>query len=72
MSQFCPDCGYGYDGTLQEHWEVCIARICALCENTYPRPIPENAQGYRVCGICQLAGEDDTGLDSGEEESESE
>lgn len=48
----CGDCGVEFEGSVQEHWDICESRLCQCCEQQFPNVIPENKHGERVCVRC--------------------
>lgn len=52
--EVCPDCRkkYQLNSNLSRHKEICSARTCEECWETYPDTIIPNSDGKRICACC--------------------
>lgn len=51
---YCGDCETNYYlQSAAEHWLVCPARTCIVCEEDFDHALKVNADGDRVCDGCR-------------------
>lgn len=57
ITKTCPDCGESYgqnSRTEAPHSDVCPAKTCQACWETYPAAIRPDSGGKRICAICRV------------------